>query len=98
MTSEKKKENVKEAGSLLAKVVLLDYISKFCNGREELVQPGYFKEELKIEDLRSFEKKMIKEGYLKKSGSLKVSEIFQSGYSVCRYKRLSETEKQEKSI
>ena len=93
MTSDKKKEIVKEAGSLLAKVVFLDYVSKFCNGKEELVQPGYFKEELKIEDLRSFEKKMIKEGYLKKSGSLKMTEkgyqLLDKNYDYLRFSSLA---------
>lgn len=48
-------------------VILLDYIDKFA-GEHEFAQPSYFKDELGIKDFYAFEKKMIREGYLKKAG------------------------------
>lgn len=74
MDSEKKKNNSKEAETILAKVVFTDYVDKYCQGKKEFIQPTYFKDELKIEDLRSFEKRMIKDGYIKKNDGLAVTE------------------------
>lgn len=66
MGFEKKKSNSREAEELLAKVVFLDYVYKYCRGDKKFIQPNYFKEELKIEDSKMFEKKMIRDGYLVK--------------------------------
>lgn len=74
MDIEKKKNNSKDAETILAKVVFTDYVDKYCQGKKEFIQPTYFKDELKIEDPRSFEKKMIKDGYIKKDGGLAVTE------------------------
>lgn len=74
MGTQKKKNNSKEAETILAKVVFTDYVDKYCQGKKELIQPDYFKEELKIEDPRSFEKRMIKDGYIKKNDGMAVTE------------------------
>lgn len=64
----KSKEDKQKATNLIfAEVVFLDYMKQY-RAEKELAQPVYFKEELGINDVRGFIKKLIKKNYLLKRG------------------------------
>lgn len=63
-----KKDKIKEKKyieDIFAYTIFLDYMSKF-GSTHNFVQPSYFKDELGIVDVKWFQKKMIRKGYMKK--------------------------------
>lgn len=77
MFSDKKRQkNDKNASAKLAEAMFLDYVSCFGNKRKVLMQPAYFRDELGIDDMKSYEKKMAKEGYVMRNpdGYLELTE------------------------
>lgn len=66
MTKKKqKRKEKKNIEKVFASVIFLDYMSKF-GSTHNFVQPSYFKDELGIVDVKWFQKKMIRQGYMKK--------------------------------
>ncbi len=63
--NKQKKKEKKNIEKIFAKVIFLDYMSKF-GSTHNFVQPSYFKDELGIVDVKLFQKKMIRHGYMKK--------------------------------
>lgn len=66
MDPEKKQKKYKEAEDMLTKTVFLDYVAQYAGEEKAFAQPNYFKEELGIEAPGAFEKKLEKEGYLRR--------------------------------
>lgn len=63
--NKQKKKEKKNIEKIFARVIFLDYMSKF-GSTHNFVQPSYFKDELGIVDVKFFQKKMIRHGYMKK--------------------------------
>ena len=105
MDPDKKQKKYKEAEDMLTKTVFLDYVAQYAGEEKAFAQPNYFKEELGIEAPGAFEKKLEKEGYLRREAGKTVRltekglnilektsglyQIFQSGHSLCDRRGLS---------
>lgn len=74
LKKSKIKNGIKNADSNYAMVVYLDYVNTYPDLRAQR-EPGYFRDELSIGDLRSYTRKMSKAGYIVKEedGKFKIT-------------------------